>query len=387
MKHKIINLLILGLGIVQVFANTPQISENTFLFCLKPNVEPLEIARNSNEVIVSIKELNDALRTIQVINIEPWIQHATEIDRDGDVYLNRIYRVYLNENRDISTEQSIDVIREIPVTLYAEHEFLRKPLYTPNDPALGSQCSIPAVKADIAWDYWNIPDEMPGDENVLLASVDTGVDYTHPDLLENIWVNQGEIPALIYEIGVDTNGDGIISSLEISNFMSTQSDLNEDGESNFRDALTSGSPFMDGVDNDGNGYVDDLIGWDASGTSGTPDNDPFPKTGIPNNSTWAHGTHVAGIMAATTDNAVGMASTMFNGKILSVKCSMDGPATDEPGIHDGYNGITYAAKAGYYAGARTIINNSWGGGGFSSSENSAINNAYNTYGAIILGAA
>ena len=57
MKHKIINLLILGLGIVQVFASTPQTSENTFLFCLKPNVEPLEIARNSNEVIVSIEEL------------------------------------------------------------------------------------------------------------------------------------------------------------------------------------------------------------------------------------------------------------------------------------------------------------------------------------------
>ena len=152
-------------------------------------------------------------------SIEPWIKHATEIDRDGDVYLNRIYRVYLNENRDISTEQSIDIIGEIPVTLYAEHEFLRKPLYTSNDPALSNQCSIPAVKADIAWDYWNIPDEMPGDENVLLASVDTGVDYTHPDLLENIWVNQGELPALIFEIGVDTNDDGIISSLEISNFI------------------------------------------------------------------------------------------------------------------------------------------------------------------------
>jgi len=107
MKHKIINLLILGLGIVQVFANTPQTSKNTFLFCLKPNVEPLEIARNSNEVIVSIEELNDAFRSIQITNIEPWIKHATEMDRDGDIYLNRIYRVYLNENRSLSTAQSI----------------------------------------------------------------------------------------------------------------------------------------------------------------------------------------------------------------------------------------------------------------------------------------
>jgi cell wall-associated protease len=65
----------------------------------------------------------------------------------------------------------------------------------------------------------------------------------------------------------------------------------------------------------------------------------------------------------------------------------DGPETEEPGIHDGYAGITYAAQAGYFAGMRTIINNSWGSSGYSSSENSAINNAFNTYGAIVVAAA
>ena len=63
---------------------------------------------------------------------------------------------------------------------------------------------------------------------------------------------------------------------------------------------------MDNIDNDDNGYIDDLIGWDASGEWGTPDNDPFPKDGVLNDSDWAHGTQVAGILAATTDNEIGI---------------------------------------------------------------------------------
>ncbi len=230
-----------------------------------------------------------------------------------------------------------------------------------------------------------------------LASVDTGVDYTHPDLIENIWVNQvelagNEIISDLFTI-IDLNNDNLISAPEISEFMSTQSDLNGDGEINLRDALTDESPFTDGNDNDGNGYIDDIIGWDVSGKWGEApddeDNDPFPKegSGVPNDGDWAHGTHVAGILAATTDNGVGMASTMFNGKILSVKCSMDGPVTEEPGIHNGYDGIAYAAKAGYYAGVHTIINCSWGAAGGGISGQTVINSAYNNYGAIIVAAA
>ena len=95
---------------------------------------------------------------------------------------------------------------------------MRKPYEVPDDEKylLGLQCSIEAVKADKAWEYWDIENgEMPGDENILLASVDTGVDYTHPDLIENIWVNQGEIPDIIFEIGVDTNDDGNVDVMDI----------------------------------------------------------------------------------------------------------------------------------------------------------------------------
>ncbi|MDP6852758.1 MAG: S8 family serine peptidase, partial [Candidatus Marinimicrobia bacterium] len=380
-------LVILLIGTQFLFSASAEKTENTFLFCLKPETQPLEISMRNGVPQVQIESLNSLIKNNSVSQIEKWIPAATEMDRDGNIFLNRIYRVHLNENRAISRDQAIHAFDSINESLYAEPEYIRKPLYTPNDPNLDNQCSIEAVKADQAWDYWNIPEDMPGDTDIILASVDTGVDYTHPDLVNSLWVNQGEIPALIYEIGVDTNDDGYIASSEINAFMATQSDLNEDGVTNFRDALSSGSPFLDGSDADGNGYTDDLIGWDPAGTWGTDDPDPFPKTGIANNGTWAHGTHVAGILAATTDNGVGMASTMFNGKIMSVKCSKDGPATEEPGISDGYAGILYAAKAGYYSGAKTIINNSWGGGGFNNSENATINTAYDTYGAIILSAA
>jgi len=373
----------------------PEQSPNTFLFCLKPELQPLTISLNRGKPSVGMAELDDYFQAHEVVRIEPWIKSATEIDRDGDIYLNRIYRVYLNENRRITIDQSISSIQDFPFILYAEPEYVRKPYEVPDDEKylLGLQCSIEAVKADKAWEYWDIENgEMPGDENILLASVDTGVDYTHPDLIENIWVNQGEIPDIIFEIGVDTNDDGKISSIEISNFMATQVDLNGDGEINFRDALVEGSPFIDEIDNDGNGPIDDIIGWDASGKIGTPDNDPFPKSGVQNDSEWAHGTHVAGILAATTNNGLGMASAIFNGKILSVKCSRDGSDEDEPPINDGYDGITYAAKAACpnpqeECQTRTIINCSWGGGGNNTFEQSVINNAFNTYGAIVVAAA
>ena len=148
-----VRLLIIVLGALSFsFGSNPIPTENTFLFCLKSTINPLQIERGENGVVVNNEELNIFMINNGVVDLEEWIPQATDMDRDGDVYLNRIYRVYLDESRSHSTVQSIALIHNIPVTLYAEHEFLHKPLYTPNDPALGNQCSIPAVKADFAWD-------------------------------------------------------------------------------------------------------------------------------------------------------------------------------------------------------------------------------------------
>ena len=393
LKNVIITLSLLIGGSEFLLSNNQ--SETTFLFALKQNVQPLNISKNRDIVIVDNSAIQDFIETYNIDNIEPWLAGANENDFDGDIYLNRIYRVYIDQNRS-DINHLISVMDAKSETIYAEPEYLRKPLYVPNDPGFDQQCSMPSVKSIQAWDFWDIPNMMPSDgQEILLASVDTGVDYTHPDLVANIWVNQGEIPSYITDDSelfqiIDSNGDGKLSSLEMISDV-IMADLNEDGSIDLKDIFVEGSPYLDYTDNDGNGYADDLIGWDPAGkwANVDPDPDPFPKVdGVATDGgTWAHGSHVAGILAATSDNGIGMASTVFNGKIMAIKTSTDGQNTDDPGISNGYDGILYAAKAGFYAGTFAIINNSWGGGGYSQSEQNVINTAHNTYGAVVVASA
>ena len=370
------------------FAVDAKPTESTFLFCLKSSVEPLQIIRTNSGLEVDNKELNDFMKQNQIIDLEQWIPQATEMDRDGDIYLNRIYRAYVSDDKRSLKSNIIYKIESLSIIKYSEEEYIRKPFYSPDDPLVELQCSLNSVKAKDAWNFWDIPNGIiPNGRHVLLASVDTGVDYTHPDIQNNAWINQGEIPSWMFEAGLDSDSDGYIEAVEVLSFLESEGmDINADGQINLRDAVSDGSPFEDGLDSDGNGYADDILGWDSSGYYGTDDNDPYPKEDVSANGTWAHGTHVAGILAATTDNDLGMASTAYNAKYISVKVSRENQ-TGEPGISDGYAGITYAAKAGYFEGTFAIINNSWGGGGYSGSENAVINNAQDTYGAVVLGAA
>ena len=389
LDYLMIKPLIFILGVLSfMFGSSTVVSNQSFLLCLKSDVSPLIINRSNDFVSVDLDELNIFIQNEGISDLEQWIPGATEIDRDGDIFLNRIYRVFIQDDRSGNIPLLIEKLNRMSFVKYAEPEYLRKLHYTTNDPLSELQCTLSSIKTDKAWDFWDIENgEKPNGRNVLLASVDTGVDYTHPDLQDNAWINQGEIPSWMAEAGLDLDSDGFIESTEVVAFMQDFGDLNGDGEINLRDAVSDGSPFEDSIDDDENGYTDDLLGWDSSGWYGPDDNDPFPKDDASPSGGWAHGTHVAGILAATTDNDLGMSSTSYNAKIVSVKTSRENQNDDEPGISDGYAGITYAAKAGYYSGSFTIINNSWGGGGFSSSENSVINNAHDTYGAIVLSSA
>lgn len=133
-----------------------------------------------------------------------------------------------------------------------------KAFFVPNDTSYGQQYALfdtYGIRAPLAWDITR------GSGDKLVAVIDSGIDFTHEDLQQNIWSNPGEIAA-------------------------------------------------NGLDDDGNGYVDDIRGYDFG--SATGDSDPTDENG--------HGTHVAGIIAATGNNALGVIGVAWNSTVVPVKC-------------------------------------------------------------------
>ncbi len=176
----------------------------------------------------------------------------------------------------------------------------------PDDPGLALQWGLEDVRAGDAWQ------STTGSGDVVIASVDTGVDVLHPDLAANMWHNPGEVPG-------------------------------------------------NGVDDDGNGYVDDVYGIDAAYDDSVPMDD------------YGHGTHTSGIAAAVGDNALGVAGLGWRTKIMALKfINYDGGGTDADAIEC----IDYAVREKLDHGVNVVaINASWGGGASSLFLRNAINRA------------
>ncbi|MBE0643721.1 MAG: S8 family serine peptidase [Bacteroidetes bacterium] len=188
-----------------------------------------------------------------------------------------------------------------PNVEYAEPYYIYPVNHTPNDPRLSTQWAVTVMKLKEAWDV------TTGDSTIVIGDVDTGVDWTHEDLALSIWINPGEYGA---------NGE-----------------LKDNG-----------------IDDDGNGKIDDWHGWDYFGNgsfqSPNPDNNPMDGT-------LGHGTNTSGCAAALANNGVGIAGSSYRAKIMAIKASTD--ATTGVG---GYDGILYAGQMGC-----RVINCSWGGTG------------------------
>ena len=368
------------------FAASPDPSAyhgDRFLICLQPELALGKISMKEGAIVTGLASLDQLLVTHKISSMEKYLPAATADDMDGDIILSNIYRLTFVAGES-SLTQSVSDFNADHSVLYAELEPAQHLFYSPNDSRYSSQWYIPKIEANAAWDLWNIAGgNFPGNVNIVLASVDTGVQYTHPDLWQRVWINQAEVPADIFS-AVDTDSDGVITPDEVVGYVS---DYDSNGSTNLQDALHSNSPFMDGIDADDwdsnvSTYVDDLVGWDVAGTTSGDDSDNDPMgtfTGPADSGNKMHGTHVAGLLAAKTNNSTGIASTIFNGSIMSVKVLYD---QSDGGISGGTSGMLYAAKAG-----ADILNMSWGGAGYSGSNQAVVNVIHDTYGSVMIAAA
>ncbi|MEN8007504.1 MAG: S8 family serine peptidase, partial [Candidatus Krumholzibacteriota bacterium] len=156
------------------------------------------------------------------------------------------------------------------------------------------------IDATIAWDVFT------GSHNIIVGVIDTGVDYNHPDLAANIWTNPGEIAG-------------------------------------------------NGIDDDGNGFIDDTRGWDFINN----DNDPMDDNG--------HGTHCSGTIGGIKDNGIGVVGVSPTVTIMPLKFLSAGGSGS---IADAIDCLEYATMMGV-----NLTSNSWGGGGFSEAMRLAIADA------------
>ena len=203
-----------------------------------------------------------------------------------------------------TTKEMEELVQRFEATTgisYVQPNYEQKALAIPNDPRFeelyamrnvgqtggSSGCDISAT---LAWD------RTTGNESVIVGVIDSGVDYNHEDLAANMWINSGEVPG-------------------------------------------------DGIDNDGNGVVDDVYGYNSIEDSGDPMDDN------------KHGTHCAGTIAAVGNNGIGVAGVCWTARIMALKF------LDSDGRGDTANAlacIEYAVLNG-----AKILSNSWGGGAYS----------------------
>jgi len=283
-----------------------------------------------------ITDIEQTFRQAKNLPKKVWnrVQNISELPDLSSIFTVIIPNA-INVNHFISELKAsgmIEYVEFVPVKYLTE---------IPNDTMYSQLQHLPQIYSEQAWDVFK---GEQSDSTIVIGISDTGTDYTHPDLFDNLWINSGE--------DADKDGQGLEWDDSLKTYVLDPDDLN-------------------GIDDDGNGFIDDIIGWDFvnSYEDDTQGNDPMDYH--------SHGTHVTGLAAGVTNNKIGIASISWNVKFYPTSHS----SPTFRNILRGYEGIVYLAEMGC-----DVINCSWGGGGYSQTEADAIKYA-TSLGAIVVCAA
>ena len=216
------------------------------------------------------------------------------LSKQSDLF-SRLYRLTFASGSDLAA--ALTILNQSSKFVFAEKIPLYKTSLVPNDPDYvvnTKKWHLSHVNAENAWNI------STGCQSMKIAIVDDAVLASHQDLQGNIYVNPGEIA-------------------------------------------------NNGIDEDNNGYIDDVSGYDVA------DNDQNPNPpSTASNTFFTHGTHVAGIAGAVTDNGIGMASMGFNTQIVPVKTKSNSNVSNST-LNNPMHGVEYAIALGV-----DVINMSWG---------------------------
>lgn len=263
---------------------------------------------------VSTAKFNEGVVLVKTESFDKTMLGTLQYKSVDVLYKNSLWhKVVLEENA--STQDAVAYLRDLNTFDKVDYDYIMgsdgevESIDISSNPNSSQQTYLDTHKIKDAWGYLKDNDKTPGGSpDVVVAVIDTGVDYNHVDLRNNIWVNTGEIPG-------------------------------------------------NGIDDDGNGYIDDYYGWNCVGDN----NDPMDDNG--------HGTHVAGIIAAE-NNSFGTVGVAYNCKVMCIKA----------GNSSGYfnnSDIAEAIQYAYMNGA-SVINMSFGGKDISFAVEDALKEAYNS---------
>ena len=200
--------------------------------------------------------------------------------------------VRLSISRDIDVRSALELARGMPDIVSAQPNYYYRLLATPDDTRFSELYGLTNISAPAAWDI------ATGSAKTVVAVIDTGIKYDHEDLAQNIWTNTGEIAG-------------------------------------------------NGIDDDKNGYVDDIHGYDFF--FGDPD--PNDEHG--------HGTHVAGTIGAVGNNSLGVVGVNWNVRLMAVKIyDSTGFGTTSAMLINAYNYVRLMRERGVNI---RVTNNSYGG--------------------------